>query len=197
MNGAYRELPSGYAELEKIDLAKNKKQASTVTLLSLGLMVVMIGLGLLLAPFGRTFFTGEVVQRIIKLLVTGAGIVAYLIGHEAVHGIVMWRVSRVKPRFGLTLMYAYAGSDALFAKAPYIIIALAPVALWGVVFAALAALVPDDWFWVVYFLQIMNVSGSAGDFYVAARISRMPADVLVRDTGTSMTVFHQAEAQAM
>ena len=34
-----------------------------------------------------------------------------------------------------------------------------------------------------------NVSGAAGDFYIAWKAARMPAGVLVQDTGLEMTFY--------
>ena len=53
----------------------------------------------------------------------------------------------------------------------------------------LAFLVPQDWFWVIWFWQIMNVSGAAGDVYVTVKLLRQPQDILVKDTGVAMTVY--------
>ena len=117
------------------------------------------------------------------------GTVAYIILHEAVHGIVMYRCSRVKPRFGFTGVYAYAGSDVYFDKKNYLIIAMAPVVFWGVVLAVVCALVPESWFWPFYFIQLMNLSGAGGDLYVTWKFSKLPKDILVQDTGVAMTVY--------
>ena len=98
----------------------------------------------------------------------------------------------LKPRFGFTGLYAYAGSDAYYAKTPYIIIALAPVVIWGAVLLLLNILFPT-YFWAIYFIQITNISGAAGDFYVTLKFTRLPSDILVRDTGVSMTVYGRCE----
>ena len=63
-----------------------------------------------------------------------------------------------------------------------------PVILWGAVLWGLAACFPH-WFWVIYGVQLLNVSGAAGDVYVTWRLMGMPASVLVRDTGTAMLVY--------
>lgn len=89
----------------------------------------------------------------------------------------------------ITGLYAYAGSEAYFTKKRYFIIALAPVAVWGVVLLALCMLVPAPWFWTVYLIQIGNIAGAAGDFYVVWRFAAMPPDILVRDAGVDMTVY--------
>ena len=69
------------------------------------------------------------------------------------------------------------------------LIALAPLVVWGCVLLALELLLPKWWFWAVYIVQISNVSGSMGDVYTVWKLSKMPSDILVRDTGTLMTVY--------
>jgi hypothetical protein len=117
------------------------------------------------------------------------GYIAYIVLHELVHGIFMKHFSGVKPKYGFTLMYAYAGSEAYFNKKSYIIIALAPVVIWGAVLGVLCAVLPQSWFWVVYLIQIGNISGAAGDFYVTFKFLKLPKDILVNDTGVAMTVY--------
>ena len=68
-------------------------------------------------------------------------------------------------------------------------VALAPVVLWGVVLLILGNLVPAAWFWVVYLIQIVNISGAMGDFFVTVRFSVLPAHILVFDRGVGMTVY--------
>lgn len=67
-------------------------------------------------------------------------------------------------RYGFTGLYAYAGSEAYFTKKRYFIIALAPVAVWGVVLLALCMLVPAPWFWTVYLIQIGNIAARPETF---------------------------------
>lgn len=86
-------------------------------------------------------------------------------------------------------MYAFAGSEDYYDKRSYIFIALAPVVLWGIVLALITPFVSLEWFWVVYLLQVSNLSGAAGDFFVTVRFSRFPQDVLIKDHGVGMTVF--------
>ena len=84
---------------------------------------------------------------------------------------------------------AYAGSDDYYDKKSYITIALAPIVIWGVVLAIINIFVSSEWFWVVYFIQLLNVSGAAGDMYVTVKFAKLPKDILVRDYGVSMTVY--------
>ena len=76
---------------------------------------------------------------------------------------------------------------------PDLTVALAPILTFGVLFAAILPLVPQGWFWVVYLLQVINLSGAAGDLFVTVRFARLPKDIAVRDCGVSMTVYSKSE----
>lgn len=183
-------LPEHYGELFHIDLQKDKKLALIINGIALVIMVVMAVAGHLLVPVSTLFDMsqglGAYSLRFGGIIV---GSVIYIILHEAVHGVFMYGYSKTKPKFGFTGMYAYAGSEVYFNKSNYLVIALAPVVIWGVVLAIATALVPDTWFWVIWFIQICNLSGAAGDLYVTWRFSKLPKDILVQDTGVAMTVF--------
>ena len=58
-------------------------------------------------------------------------------------------------------------------------------------FAIINILVPKEWFWVVYLLQVFNISGAEGDFFVTVKFSKMPEDILVKDCGIGMTVYSE------
>lgn len=190
---AHEKLPRGYRLKEKMDLAGNRRQMRAIMWLSVGLFVAAMAVGLLIAPLSSLVRRDAGIGNLaIKLAVLAGGIIVYIVGHEAVHGVCMWSLSRVKPRFGVTLMYAYAGSEVYFAKYAYVLIALMPAVVWTAVLGGLCWAVPADWFWVIWLIQAMNVSGAAGDFYVAFRIGRMPPGLLVQDSGTAMSVYVQA-----
>ena len=116
-------------------------------------------------------------------------IVLYMILHELVHGIAMKLCGTKKVKYGFTGLYAYAGSADYYDKRSYIFIALAPVILWGAVLAVINPFVPIEWFWIVYFIQVMNLSGAAGDLFVTVKFSRFPKDILVGDYGVGMKVY--------
>ena len=187
---SYETLPEGYREWMKVDLQKNKKLALIVNGIGLIIAVVMAVIGQLIVPI-QTLFDMEagLGMYTLRFVVLLAGMVAYIILHELVHGVVMKHYSRQKPFYGFTGLYAYAGSKCYFDRRSYIVIALAPIVVWGVVLLILNLFAAGSWFWVVYFIQISNVSGAAGDFYVSARFSKMPQDILVNDVGVSMTVY--------
>lgn len=183
-------LPDGYKEIFKVDLMKNKAQAIFVNVAALIISVLMIVPMHFYIPitsfFDMTKGFGVYCLRLILLLVLT---LVYIMLHEAVHGIAMKCFGTKKVKYGYKVLYAYAGSDDYYGKIPYIIIALAPVIVWGLVILIINCLVPYEWFWLIYFIQIVNVSGAVGDLYVTFKFLGFPKDILVLDTGVSMTVY--------
>ena len=129
-----------------------------------------------------------VAAYLIRLVSLLALLVLYIILHEAVHGIAMRICGTKKVKFGFVGSYAFAASDDYYGKGAYIFIALAPVVFWGVVLAIINPFVPIEWFWAVYFIQITNLSGAAGDLFVTFKFLRFPKDILIRNVGVKMTV---------
>lgn len=191
---AVSQLPDGYREIYAIDLQKNKKLAFWINALAILIGVVLAVPMHFVVPFSTLFDMsrgyGAYFARFGVML---AAMIAYMVLHELVHGIAMKLCGTKRVKYGYTGLYAFAGSEDYYDKAAYIFIALAPVVLWGVVLFVLMLTVPTSWFWVVYIVQISNLSGAAGDFFVTLRFSRFPKDILVRDSGVSMCVYSCAE----
>lgn len=187
---AYSALPEHYKEIFSVNLQKDKKKSILVNSFALLIAAVMIVPVHFIIPITELFSVGEDMKmyfiRFAVLLILS---VLYIVLHEAVHGVAMKICGTKKIKYGFTGIYAFAGSNDYYDKKSYIFIALAPVVLWGIVLAAVNFFVPREWFWVIYFVQISNISGAAGDFYVTAKFSRFPKDILVKDYGVGMTVF--------
>lgn len=180
-------LPNGYREVRRIDLMRNRKEAVLINLLALVIAGGVTVLGFVLCP---PFIEIEIgIHSIVSIIAVAAGIVLYMILHELIHGVFMKAFSGKKPRYGFTGLYAYAGSDALFNRTQYLIIAFAPVVILGLVLAVLTAAFYETAFWDLHIIQIINLSGAAGDFYVGYLIARSGNDVLVRDSGTDMAFY--------
>ena len=190
---AVQTLPEGYWEIYSCDLKQDKKLALLVNGIALAITVALLLLGRCFVPLWELSSLFRHKGMLPVLLAIFGSLVAYIILHEAVHGLAMKIVGTTKVRYGFTGAYAYAGSDDYYNKKAYIFIALAPVVLWGVVLAVACALVPTQWFWVIYFVQLQNLGGAAGDFYVTVKFSRFSKDILVRDYGVGMKVFDKKQ----
>lgn len=185
-------LPNGYYEYFSVNLQTDKKMAVLINGAALVIALIMAIPMHFYIPFSSLFDMSDgLAAYFLKFAVLFAGTVAYIILHELVHAVTMKCFGTKKVKFGFTGLYAFAGSDDYYPKVSYIIIALAPVVFWGIVIAVINAFVPYEWFWVVYFIQIANISGAAGDLYVTFKFCRMPEDILVHDVGVGMTVYSQ------
>ena len=183
-------LPENYKEVCSIDLQKNKKEALIVNGIGGAVSLVMYIIMETRLPFMVWIFEkadkGQLLPALAALIL---GTVIYVILHEFTHGVTMKVMGGKQVKYGFTGMYAFAGSSMdYFPKRQYICIALAPVVLWGIIFAVMQ-LCLRGWEWAVWFLQIMNIGGAAGDIYVTARVAGMPQTILVMDTGVNMTVY--------
>ena len=189
-------LPLTHQKLFSSDLKNDKRLMLLVNGIALAIAVALLVPALFIVPISCLFdMSGGLGAYALRFGVLLVGSIAYILLHELVHGIFMKALSGVKPRYGLTGPYAYAGSDAYFNRKSYIVIALAPVVIWGVVLGVLNCFTSPEWFWVVYLIQIANLSGAGGDLYVTAKFSRLPSDILVQDTGVAMTVFAPSDHQ--
>lgn len=181
-------LPAHYRLMRTIDLQRDKKLMIAVNLLSLAIFFLLLFVGTLLQPISIQLESlGVELGRMLALL---GAVAVYIFAHEGIHGVMIRIYGGVKPQYGFTGLFAYAGSDqAYFDRSSYLVIALAPVLVWGVVLGLLPLFLPAGWFWPVYLIQCFNLSGAAGDLFVSVLLLRMPRNLLVQDTGLTMTVF--------
>ena len=169
MKASYKDLPEKYKEIYSVNLQKNKKIALIINMAALIIASAMAIPAAFAVPITNLFdMSNGILPYILKFAVLAVGSITYIILHELVHGITMKLFGTKKIKYGFTGLYAFAGSDDYYSKIPYIVIALAPVILWGLVLLVLGLIVPPSWFWVVYIIQISNISGAAGDFFVTA-----------------------------
>ncbi|MBQ4037282.1 MAG: DUF3267 domain-containing protein [Clostridia bacterium] len=187
---ALTQLPEGYEEIYSVDLQKNKKLALFVNFLAVVIGVILAVPVHFSIPIWTLFDMEQgLAVYFTRFAVLMLLLVMYMVLHELVHGMAMKLCGTRKVKYGFTGLYAFAGSDDYYDRASYIFIALAPVVLWGIVLALITPCVPTSWFWVVYSIQISNLSGAAGDLFVAFKFSRLPKDILIRDHGVGMHVY--------
>ena len=186
----HKTLPSGYHFAGTMDFTRNRKQILSVLKLALTLLLVPLAIGLIVSP-PRPSWRGFIEHWPIWAAALGMQLL-YIPLHELTHGAAMFALSGVKPRFGLTLPYAWCGSDVWFDRKSHIVTALAPVLLWGIIFQILIAVLPPLWFWPLWLAQLSNLSGSAGDIYCVWRLARMDGDLLIQDTGTRMRIMRKS-----
>ncbi len=187
-------LPAHYDLYERIDLVQDKKAFKAVCVWSIVALVVMIVYGLMTHPFMESF-NMETWRVLFCVVAMAVGLIVYIVLHEAIHGIFIRLFTGDTPTFGIDLSkgMAYAGSTWFFKKWPYIIIALAPIVVWGIILEVWLNDIPAQYYWYLYAVQIFNITGAAGDLYVSCRVAMMPSDILAKDSGMSMEFYRSTE----
>ena len=194
MKHCIQTLPEGYREIQHVTMQDDKKTALVINGIGFAATLLMLGVGQFFVPVKRFFSMDDGMAAYwLRLLVMLGGTAAYLVLHELTHAAAMKHYGAGKLRFGFTGMYAYAGSEGdYFDKTAYRVIALAPLVVWTVLLTVPLVFVPQSWFWNVYFIQIANIAGAAGDVYVTVRFSRLKDTIWVKDTGIEMIVYDKA-----
>ena len=197
MNKCSKTLPEGWTKLDKIDLKENKKQFWLMQGISILLAVLMIVAGCFIVH-PSAFFGATGIEEYIAIAVLVVGAVVYIVLHELTHGVFLSAFTRTKPKFGFVGWAAYCGNEAYCNKPCYAVVVLSPLVVWGIVFGVLNVFFHDGvWFWVIWFLQTMNVAGAAGDLFVSFKLLFYPKEILVQDTGLAMTVYRRMTQEEM
>lgn len=187
-------LPAGYELYKRIDLTKDRNSLVAISIWSLTAALAMV-LPMLFVHNIKDAFAMPVGKVILCAAAMVAGMAVYLFLHEWAHGLFirLFTGSGASFDFDIRRGMASASSRWYFRKVPYIIIALAPLIIWGTALAVLLGDVEETYFWYLYGIQVFNVSGAAGDLYVVCAAARMPENILILDSGAAMDFYAETK----
>ena len=189
-----KELPEGYKRVAYVNLQKDKKTSVLINVIS-GVIALLMGFLMhLFVPITDALALSAGMESLMQyIIVLMIAMTAYIVLHEGVHAVFMKIFGCKKIKFGFTGLYAFAGTDELISKKAYFIIALAPVLVLGIILLILLFIFPMPIFWLIYLLEIVNVSGAVGDIFVTVKFGKMPEDIYIHDNGVSMNVYSKEE----
>ena len=190
-------LPDDYEKIKSFSFTENKKLSYAVNGIALIVAALLVVPMLFAVPFDLLSASneGEAVGMFIKSGVLFLLLISYILLHEGIHGIFIRYISGKWGKFGYRSGFAYASSEAFFGKRKYVIIAAAPIVILGIVIGIANILVPSGWFWIVYIIQVVNISGAVGDAYVIYTALKLPEDCLIKDDGLEVAVFSKTSAE--
>lgn len=181
-------LPSDYRRVLTLTFQKRSHFAQTVHVLAAAAAVLFLVAGLLVRPPGAALAGFNRSRAWLLLLqpvwiALGIGVCTGLrLGLDA---LLVRLVAKAKPVFTFSRWdISVRGDMPPVDKRAFIALTLGPSALLFLLLVILSTVLPGAWFWTVYLLLIFNVTGLAGDIYVAYLACRMSADLLVLDRGT-------------
>lgn len=189
-------LPHRYEPIKKIDLREDKKATIVIRILCAVVVAVML-------VSGGIFYGGSALKNLLltekiaelnNLIGRVLLIILFCFLHiqlrEGVNILLMklfCKKARIKMKFGL--FFTDAISNAFYCRKAYIFISIAPFLIFALLLGIIVSLVPFEWFWTIYIIQIVNFASAVGDVYVLFILLRMPKDILIRDNGTEIEVF--------
>ncbi len=190
----YQGLPEGYELLHVIELTAEPRLARRINLTSLLIALVMTLAALPFVPLSAFVpMHMPTIKSALRLLLLFPALFAQAFLLEWIRGAGMRYFGKVKPKYGFSGIYLYVGSSACFDRRSYLSIIAFPIVLWGIVLMAFDLTLPISWFWFFYILQIVNISGAAGSFYLMSWLSRLPHGILIRDSGERVEIYAPAE----
>ena len=193
-------LPSGYKETSLLDFNENRGLGMILTLVGIGLL---FGVGWLLSrslTFLRpAYLSAENILVItgmrefwrgVLLLVVSLGLMIVL--NEGIRGILLWIVTRQRPKLGFHGFYTYTTAPSWFIPRNIAIaIRLIPLILITVVGVAVVPLVPLNLIPGVLLLVSLNIASAVGDVVTVWWLSHKPKAALVKDDCEEVRVFYQ------
>ena len=191
MNNSTKTLPEGYVQTGEINLKKNRRLAIALNLIAVPVAALSFFLLLFFAGFVRPSLmdtTGTITVGV-WLVVLGLMVLLFTI-HELIHGFFFWVFTRSRPVFALRLFYAYAGApDWYIPTRQFMIVALGPLVIIGVVGMLLMLLVPESWVVLIVIMVAFNTGGSVGDLLVFTHLLKLSPTSLANDTGDVMSFY--------
>jgi len=191
MTGSTRTLPEGYVQSGEINLKNNKRLAITLNFAAIPIAVLSFFLLSIFAGLVHTSLmnTSSTITLGVVAVVVGLMVLLFTI-HELIHGVFFWVFTRSRPVFALRLFYAYAGApDWYIPTRQFMIVALGPLVIIGVVGMLLMLLVPESWVELIVIMVAFNTGGSMGDLLVFTRLLKLSPTSLANDTGDVMTFY--------
>jgi hypothetical protein len=196
--------PDGYVRAGLISLDNDPKVRRTVLVAGLVWTVpcvaLICGVAASLRPL-RLEFDGR----------SGAGrlaVLAFIVGlalsglfttvlHEAVHGVLLWRLTRARPDFGYRGWYAYAGAPGwYFSRSSFLAVQLAPFVLLTVAGLALYLVLPTTGALIALAMALFNALGSIGDLYISVRLLGTHRPGVIEDRSDGVAWWLPADGAA-
>lgn len=142
----------------------------------------IIGSFILFALIGIIFvvLSGSISHNTLKGQWFLLGCFCYIILHEAIHLIFMKFFSKGKIHISIKFPTISVGSNGKFNKAQFMIVALAPVIILGVILILLILFSPKEYTFFLTILLILNFAGSGGDYLQVFEMHKYPNDTFLR-----------------
>jgi Putative zincin peptidase len=190
-----KQLPAAYAAQGVVDLSRDRRAQTLLAVGGVALFILFgIGFFAIAAQLRPAVSSGSLAFGLVELLIGLVALLALMYAvvvlHEAVHGACYWLFTRERPRFGLSVLYAWAAAPEWYLpRAPFLVVGLAPLVVISFLGVGALYIVPDAAvFWIVLALTL-NAAGCVGDIAVAVWALTRSRDALFNDRGPMVTAY--------
>lgn len=151
----------------------------------------IIGSFILFALIGIVFvvLSGLISHNTLKGQWFLLGCFCYIILHESIHLIFMKFFSKGKIHISIKFPTISVGSNGKFNKAQFMIVALAPVIILGVILILLMLFSPKEYTFFLTILLILNFAGSGGDYLQVFEMHKYPNDTFFQDSSDETIIY--------
>lgn len=165
-------MPKSFNKAGEIE-AKTLKQKLILLAIGLSAALLVFAVGCIIVPISELFAVSGVFVMIFRLLVIAALAYAYFFGYESIHAHILKSLCGDKCcRVNTHLRLFYTTSKCSFTPKAFFVLKLTPTLLIFIVLLILQLILPDSLFWMVYIIQIINLSCAAPYYCLAAILIR-------------------------
>lgn len=184
-------LPEGYEKTDELSARSSRSLFRKLNLLSTLLAFALIAAGWAWKSFAplSVWMEQSFGQYYTIVLLALAGILCDIVLHELTHALLMYLFSGQRPFFARSGLLLSAGCSAYLTRSRCLLITLGPSVLWGAALLTACALVPDQWFWPLYYIAVLNFSLSIDDIYCAILICKQPRQAFYCHLGILVQVY--------
>lgn len=183
--------PKSYVNMETLDLAEDRRLRLIIYGSALGGALILALIGHLLVPVTYLFAVAGIWAMIFRMVLIVLGIAAYCLLHEYVHSLFIKLMTGYWGKVVFSGWHAHCECSEYFTVKGYLLSTFAPVVLLGLLLTLILVLVPEKLFWPVYIIQIINLAGSAGEYYVAYKLLKRKQNVLIIDEEDWLTIWSE------
>lgn len=173
-------MDNGFRKIGVIDYQKSKY----ANLFIIGSFVLSISVGAIII-----ILSDSTSNNILKGQWILLGCLCFIIIHESVHLIFMKIFSKERLCLSFKFPTISVGSNGKFSKRQFIIIALAPVVILGVVLALLIIFCSESYKFFLSILLILNFAGSGGDYLQVFEMRKYSMDTFFQDNSIETSVY--------
>ena len=117
------------------------------------------------------------------------GCLCYIVLHEIIHLLFMKFFSKESLYLSIKFPTISVGSKGKFSKRQFIIVALAPVIILGIVLTLLIVFCSEGYTFFLTILLILNFAGSGGDYLQVFEMRKYSPDTYFQDNSVETTVY--------